>query len=139
MTKTMSVQVKKCPLRNQPSFLGKVVSTLAYGDQVSVREERASWLHVATGKGEGWTHSSALTSKKIILNPDSREVRASTSSEEIALAGKGFNKQVEQEYRRQNRNVDFTWVDKMEQIVISQTEIGSFLREGGLTAEGGKS
>lgn len=141
MTTTMSVQVKKCQLRNQPSFMGKVVSTLSYGDQVTVAEEKESWLNVvpsAKGSG-GWVHVSALSAKQIVLNPDSRDVQGSTSSGEIALAGKGFNQQVEQEYKKQNRGADFSWVDKMEQIVVTQQEIQSFLQEGGLAGEGGKS
>ena len=141
MTKTMSVQVKKCQLRNQPSFMGKIVSNLSYGDTVTVKEEKESWLNVdppAKGGG-GWVHVSALSSKKIVLDPESRDVKGSTSSEEIALAGKGFNQQVEQEYKKQNRNVDFSWVDKMEQIVIPQQESQTFLQQGGLTATGGKS
>lgn len=141
MTTMMSVQVKKCQLRNQPSFMGKIVTTLAYGDQVTVSEEKESWLNVvpsAKGSG-GWVHVSALSAKQIVLNPDSRDVPGSTSSGEIALAGKGFNQQVEQEYKKQNRNVDFSWVDKMEQIVVTQQEIRSFLQQGGLNGEGGKS
>ncbi|MHB8789141.1 MAG: SH3 domain-containing protein [Desulfobulbaceae bacterium] len=141
MTTTMSVQVKKCQLRNQPSFMGRIVATLAYGDQVTVSEEKESWLNVvASAKGSsGWVHVSALSAKQIVLNPDSRDVPGSTTSDEIALAGKGFNQQVEQEYKKQNRGVDFTWVDKMEQIVIPQQEIQSFLQEGGLAGERGPS
>jgi hypothetical protein len=137
----MSVQVKKCQLRNQPSFMGSIVTTLAYGDQVTVSEEKESWLNVvASAKGSsGWVHVSALSAKQIVLNPDSRDVPGSTTSGEIALAGKGFNQQVEQEYKKQNRGVDFSWVDKMEQIVIPQQDIQSFLQEGGLAGEGGKS
>jgi hypothetical protein len=141
MTTTMSVQVKKCQLRNQPSFMGKIVTTLSYGDQVTVSEEKESWLNVVpAAKGSsGWVHISALSAKQIVLNADSRDVPGSTSSGEIALAGKGFNQQVEQEYQEQNRNVDFSWVDKMEKIVVSQQEIQSFLQQGGLAGEGGKS
>jgi hypothetical protein len=140
MTTSMSVQVKKCQLRNQPSFLGKIVSNLAYGDQVNVLEEKESWYNVepSAKSGAGWVHVSALSAKKIILNPDSKDIKESTSSEEIALAGKGFNQQVEDEYKRQN-NVDFSWVDRMEKIVVSQNEMQSFLEQGDLKAEGGKS
>ena len=46
MSKMMSVQVKKCQVRNQPSCLGKIVSDLAYGDQVSILEEKESWFNV---------------------------------------------------------------------------------------------
>ncbi|MHB8809635.1 MAG: SH3 domain-containing protein [Desulfobulbaceae bacterium] len=141
MTKMLSVQVKKCQLRNQPSFLGKIVSNLSYGDQVTVLEEKESWVNVQppSQKGAGWVHVSALSTKKIVLNPGSSSVASSTSSEEIALAGKGFNEQVEQEFKKRNSSIDFTWIDKMEQIVIPQKEIQAFLQQGSLTGKGGKS
>jgi len=140
MTTTMSVQVKKCHLRNQPSYMGKIVGDLSYGDLVTVKEEQESWLNVATAAKAvgGWVHVSALSTKQILLKPDSRDVKASTSSEEIALAGKGFNQQVEREYQKQNRHIDFSWVEKMEQIVIPQKEIQAFLLEGGLAQPKGK-
>ncbi len=141
MSKMMSVQVKKCQLRNQPSFLGKIVSNLSYGDQVLVLGEKESWLNVQPpAKGDsGWVHVSALSAKRVVLNPNSREVKGSTSSAEIALAGKGFNQQVEQQFMKQNRNIDFTWVNKMEQIDISPKEIQEFIKQGGLNPAGGRS
>ena len=40
MAKTMSIQVKKCKLRNTPSFLGKIIASLDYADQVTVQKEK---------------------------------------------------------------------------------------------------
>lgn len=141
MTKSMSVQVKKCQLRNQPSFLGKVVTKLSYADPVTVEEEQDAWVKVkpTKAKGSGWVHISALSEKEIILNPNSEEIKEAASSDEIALAGKGFNKQVEEKFKQNNKNIDFTWVDKMEETVISQNEMQSFLDKGGLKTQGGVS
>jgi len=36
----MSIQVKKGHLRSMPSFLGKIVAALDYGDRVAVLEKR---------------------------------------------------------------------------------------------------
>ena len=136
MAKQMSVQVKKCQLRNKPSFLSKIVTDLKYGDQVSIEKEDESWAEVKPHDGDGgWVHVSALSEKKIILNPDSKDVESAASGEEIALAGKGFNEQVEEQYKKNNK-IDFTWVDKMEAITISQDEMISFLNDGGLKIEG---
>ena len=77
--------------------------------------------------------------KDIILNPISEEVKEAASSDEIVLAGKGFNKQVEEKFKQANKNIDFTWVDKMEKMVISQTKIQDFVIKGGLKAEVGES
>lgn len=139
MAKKMSVQVKKCQLRNKPSFLGKIVENLNYADRVTVKKEKDDWMNVAPEKGGtgGWVHVSALSTKKIILNPGSKDVENAASNDELALAGKGFNQQVENDFKKKNKDADFTWVNKMEKFVISQNEMQSFLQKGGLKAEGG--
>ena len=38
-----------------------------------------------------------------------------------------------------NTNIDFSWVDKMENIVVSQSEMQAFVKQGGLKANGGAS
>lgn len=140
MAETMSVQVKKCQLRNKPSFLGKIVTDLAYADQVMVKTEKDDWYEVVpvNKKSSGWVHVSALSKKEIILKPGSRDIENAASSDELALAGKGFNQQVENDFKKKNKNADFTWVDKMEKIVISTKEMQNFLKDGGLKAEGGE-
>jgi len=128
----MSVQVKQCQLRSKPTFLGKVVTNLEYGDRVEVAREEDSWIEVSPpGKNRGWVHVSALSKRKIILNPESRDIEEAASNDEIALAGKGFNRQVEDKYR-QDKKLDFSWIDKMETIVVSQSDIDNFVRRGGM-------
>lgn len=134
MAETMSVQVRKSQLRNQPSFLGKILTELVYGDRVTVDEKKESWLRVSPAKGgkKGWMHISSLTTKEIVLKPNSKDVEKAASSDEIALAGKGFNKQVEEKFKQDNKNIDFSEIDKMEKIVISQLEKQTFLQDGDL-------
>ncbi|MCL7488421.1 MAG: SH3 domain-containing protein [Desulfobulbaceae bacterium] len=138
MAATMSVQVRKCQLRDKPSFLAKTITSLAYADQVTIQQEKDDWYRVVplNRPNGGWVHVSALSKKKIVLKPGSRDIDSAASSDELALAGKGFNEQVEKDFKKKNKNVDFTWVDKMEKIVISQVEMQNFLKDGGLIAEG---
>ena len=137
--KLMSVQVRKGQVRSAPSFLGKVVDSLSYGDRVDVREEKGSWARVGMpGKSpRGWMHASALTKKKIVLNPGDIDVEEAASNNEIALAGKGFNNEVEKDFKAKNKNLNYAKVDKMEKIVVSQDKIQRFLKTGGLSPEGG--
>ena len=137
--KMMSVQVKTGHLRAAPSFLGKIVMTVSYGERVEVREEKGAWSRVVLpgGKGEGWVHASALTPKKIVLKAGASDVSQLATSDEIALAGKGFNKQVEGEFKAKNPDLDFTWVDRMEKIVVTQEQMRRFLKEGALSPTGG--
>ena len=135
--KLMSVQVKNGQLRANPSFLGKITGNLSYGDQVEILTEKGPWAKVrkVNAKAGGWLHASALTTKKIVLKPGAADVKKAASSDELALAGKGFNKQVENQFKAQNPNLDFTWVDRMEKMTVSDRQIQAFLKTGGLEAE----
>jgi hypothetical protein len=137
--KMMSIQVKKGEIRSTPSFLGAIVARVSYGDRVYVREERGPWVRVGLqgNNNEGWIHNSALTSKKIEFNAGAANVQTSASSDELALAGKGFSKQVENEFKGKNPNISYAWIDRMEKFVVSEKEIKQFLEEGKLTPKGG--
>jgi uncharacterized protein YgiM (DUF1202 family) len=140
MSKMMSIQVKNGAVRSKPSFLGKIVAQLKYGDRVSVQDAKGSWYFIdrPAGRTDGWMHSSALSMKKIVLNPGASDVEQAASSDEITLAGKGFNQQVEKEFKSKNPQVDFTWINKMEKMTVSQNQIQFFIKEGRLSPRGGK-
>jgi len=137
--KIMSIQVKKGEIRSTPSFLGIIVARVSYGDRVYVREERGPWVRIGLSgnSNEGWIHTSVLTSKKIVLNPGAKDVQTAASSDELALAGKGFSKQVENEFKENNPNINYAWIDRMEKFVVSQKRIKQFLKEGELSPKGG--
>ncbi len=135
----MSVTVRETQVRSAPSFMGAVLAVLAYGDRVEILEEQRGWARVAAsgGKGQGWVHLSALTEKRIVLKAGAEDVDKTASGSEVALAGKGFNEQVESEYKEQ-KNLDYTWIDRMEQFAYPADRLAEFLAEGGLQpAEGG--
>lgn len=138
--KTLRVGVKDGPLREQPSPFGKIVVTLHYGDAVEVVEERGAWLRVKSGTRGGWMHATALAAKTSALQAGAGNVKAGASASELTLAGKGFNAQVEAEYRQRNRQLDFAAIDRMEAVRIEPAELQRFAREGGLPAgnEGGQ-
>ena len=135
----MSVQVKEGAVRSSPSFLAKIIAKLDYGDQVVVKEEKSAWSKIElTGVySQGWIHSSALSIKKIIVNPGDADVDQAASDDELTLAGRGFNQEVEQKFKSQNPDVDFTWIDRMEKMVVSQDQIQNFIQSGGLNPQGG--
>ena len=137
--KTMSVQVKKGEIRKTPSFLGGIVARVSYGDRVYILEEKGPWVKVAIPgrNSEGWIHSSALTEKKIVFTAGAKDVQTSASSNEVALAGKGFNQQVENEFKEKNPKLNYAWINRMEKFVVSEKEIKEFLKEGQLSPKGG--
>jgi len=139
----MSVTVQQTPVRDKPSFLGKIFGTLKYVDRVTVLDQPAgsskSWLWILgpDGKLKGWVSVSALTTKKIELAAGSANVQQGASSGEVALAGKGFNEEVEKQYK-QDGKLDYSQVDKMQNITVSPDQLSTFIAEGGLSdPEGG--
>ncbi|RKX72926.1 MAG: SH3 domain-containing protein [Spirochaetes bacterium] len=133
----MSVTVQETQVRERPSFLGKILAVLKYGDRLPVTAEQNEWARVLLPDGnEGWVHLSALTKKRIVLKAGEAEVSEAATSEEVALAGKGFNKEVENEYKKKH-NLDYTWVDRMEEIEFPPDRLISFLKEGEVPVEGG--
>ncbi len=134
----MSIQIKQAQLRSQPSFLGKIEVTLLYGDRVNVLEERTDWVLVGVPGSslQGWVHASALTTKKLKLQAGSTET--GTSSDELVLAGKGFNAEVEARYKQENQELDYARIDQMErEFRVAPRAIQQFLTEGGLVTAGG--
>ena len=82
-------------------------------------------------------HRASLIAKAITLKPGER-VGAGASADELALGGKGFNAQVEAEYKAKGKNLDYASVDWMERVQVSPEAMRQFLVKGGLqTFEGG--
>jgi hypothetical protein len=137
--KVLSVQVKEAHVRSAPSFLSEIVGRFFYGDRLRVAEKRGSWCKVGPTEGavKGWMHASALTKKKVVLEPGEADVEEAATTDELALAGKGFNKQAEEHFSTNNPDADYTWIDRMEKIVVSNDRMRRFLEEGGLSPKGG--
>lgn len=138
MSEEMSVTVRETQLRANPAFLGQVVSVLAYGDRVEVLQEQGPWFRVETeAAGSGWVHSSALTTKRIVLQSGTTDGSTGASGTEVALAGRGFNQEVENRYKDE-QGLDFAGVDRMEGYEYPPETLLAFLQEGGLEIpEGG--
>ena len=133
-----TVQVREAQLRTTPSFLGKLTGTCAYGTKVTTVATQGDWekVHTTDGK-EGWLHTSALTAKRVNLQVGTPTATAAASGDELALAGKGFNSDVEAEFKRRNSEIDFGWVDRMEKISISSEQMQTFLKDGGVQPQTG--
>ncbi|MBN1829926.1 MAG: SH3 domain-containing protein [Deltaproteobacteria bacterium] len=135
----LSVQVRESVLRSTPSFVGSVVGKVGYGDQVILGEEKGPWKKVSfpPKKISGWIHESALTTKKIVLAAGATAVETGASGDELAIAGKGFNAEVEEEFKKKNKDMDFAWIDRMAKYSASSQEIIKFLKDGQVAPAGG--
>ena len=133
---TLKVTVKSSKLRKSPKFYAGSVATVKFGDSLQKLKEQGDWIQAMTTAGvQGWIHTGAVSTPKFSLTAK-RTAGTGTTADEVALAGKGFNEQVEKEYRK-TATLDYTWVDRMAQITIGETEMERFLREGKLGEFGG--
>lgn len=129
---SMSVQVQTSKLRATPSQLGRVVATVKYGEVMQVESSQKVWYAVTTPDGKkGWLHESVLSKKPIAMRAGTTDAAIGVSSDEVALAGKGFNEQVEAKLKA-DKSLDFTWVDRMVAFDISSDQIVTFRKQGNL-------
>lgn len=132
----MAVQVKQSQIRATPSYLGKILARMSYGEKVSIISERAGWYKVkkmTVPAVVGWMNASSLANPRVVLKAGDKTVQGKTTTEEVALAGKGFNASIEKDYEKSKSNLDYTWVDKMEKISPTPEEVTAFLVEGNLS------
>ena len=83
-------------------------------------------------------HASAIAEKQALrLEQAGSSNTAGATSREIALAGRGFNEQVEAQYKS-DKGLDFSLVDEMETWGRPIDELGEFLSVAGLSVDGGQ-
>jgi hypothetical protein len=138
LAETLFVKVQTTYVRKEPKFYSPAVATLQAGESVTQIASEAGWFKVRTANGvEGWIHSSAVQTGKFAVAAIDQSLKTRATTEEVALAGKGFNKQVEEEYKNRNRGLSFVEVDNMLKIKLSPDELRRFLMEGKLAEFGG--
>lgn len=138
LAESLIIKVKTTSLKKEPVFYSDTVAVLNNGEQVEKIGEQQGWYKVRTQKGqEGWLHSSAVQKKKFSLFAVNKQVKSTASAQEVALAGKGFNKQVEEKYKAKNPSVNFIAVDRMLKLIVTPRQLKSFLEKGKLGEFGG--
>ncbi len=138
LAETLIVKVQTTYVRKEPKFYSAAVASLKAGENVTQIASQAGWFKIRTAKGiEGWIHSSAVQTKSFTLAALDKSLKTETTAEEVALAGKGFNKQVEDEYKARHKGVSFAEVDRMLKMLVKPEELRKFLEEGRLGDFGG--
>jgi len=127
---TMFVAIRSVSLKSSTGLLARTQGTLNYGAQVIVIQENGRWAEIRSAQPalSGWVNISSLTSKRITSSG------TTASASELALAGKGFSEEAEKDFKTGN-NLDYRYVDLMENTRISDEELQNFLTEGRLRSE----
>jgi uncharacterized protein YgiM (DUF1202 family) len=138
LAETLVVKVKTTNLRKEPAFYAATIAALKAGETVEKVAEQDGWYKVRTGKGiEGWVHASAVSAKSFDLMALGKTTKTGASAEEVALASKGFNKQVEDAYKAKHADADFAAVDRMLRMKVNPEQLKRFLERGKLGRFGG--
>jgi uncharacterized protein YgiM (DUF1202 family) len=129
--KTMYVTAKTVDLKSSSAFFSDVKGTLVYGDSVTVVQEYGRWTEVRAAEKQnlsGWIAAANLTSMRLLSGGSSS---TTASANELALAGKGFNQEVENSYKTSG-NLNYDAIDAIEKEEVPNRELYNFLLEGHL-------
>ena len=126
---TMYVAAKNIELKSSTSFFASAKGTLAYGAMVTILQISGKWAEVrsvANSAVSGWTSVANLSAKRIVSGSAS-----SATASEVALAGKGFNQEIENAYKAKG-TLNYADVDRVEAQRVSKKELQNFIVEGHL-------
>jgi hypothetical protein len=138
LAETVVVKIQTTNLRKEPKFYSQTIASLTAGSPLEKMSSQDGWFKVRTSAGVvGWIHSSAVETKKFNLLAMDKSMKTQASAGEVALAAKGFNKQVEENYKAKHGEANFAAVDRMLQLKISPSDVEAFLRKGKLGEFGG--
>jgi len=137
---TVKVKVHRSSLFEQPNFFSKTVGTLQFGEELETEEVVKDWVKVKFGRQRGFIHQSALTSTKVDMKTMmfSGSSSSGPSQDEVALAGKGFNPEVEKNHGKAHPEMNYALVDEIERYSVDPNSLRSFIQKGGLKVSEGQ-
>jgi uncharacterized protein YgiM (DUF1202 family) len=127
---TLYVAVRTVTLKSGTGFFASNRGTLNYGDRVTVIRVDGRFVEVRSAANPsltGWTASANMSVRQVIAGTSS-----TATAREVAMAGKGFNQEVEESFRDQNRTLNYADVDRVEAITVQESVLRRFLEEGRL-------
>jgi hypothetical protein len=129
---TVRVITKENAIRSSCRFFAPVVATVRYNDKLEVLSQEGDWLKVRFDGIEGCIHKTAVEQQKVTLSDINLGGSSSTTEDEVALAGKGFNPEVEEAYQDDNPELRFETVDRIEAFSLTEGQQIVFIEEGRL-------
>ena len=129
---TVKVITKENAIRSSCRFFAPVVTKVQYNDKLEVLSQEGDWLRVRFNGMEGCIHKSAVEQQKVTLSALNLSEGSSATEDEVSLAGKGFNSEVEEAYQNENPEVSFETVDRIESYSLSEQEQVVFIERGEL-------
>ena len=126
------VIVRENAIREQCRFFAPAKAKIRYNDLLTILSRSGDWYKVSFKGVKGCVHKSALEEKSFKLSSVVAGRGKGPSTDEVSLAGKGFNPQVEASYKGSHPDLDFHLVDAVERNQVSSEALSEFMRIGGL-------
>jgi len=125
---TVYVSAKTVNVKVSANFFARAGGILSKGDAVTVQQNSGKWILVRSATGvQGWVPLDAFSSRRIL------DAGSGFSTSEYALAGKGFNSDLEK-ILFSSGELDFSLVDAMEKNTVESDVLRAFLNEGRLAS-----
>lgn len=128
---TLQVTTRENAVRGECRFFAPVKLKVSLGDTLTVKGRKGDWYLVSARGVNGCIHKSAVETRSFASSGRGASV-GGTAADEVSLAGKGFNPQVEAGYRKSNKNLNYAAVDEIIRIQVSERDLESFVQQGGL-------
>ena len=128
----LRVVTKENAIRQYCRFFAPVNAMVRYDDKLEFVSKEGDWFRVRFENTDGCIHKSAVEKKTFglldLMGP------SEAGADEVALAGKGFNPQVEQSFREENQATEshYLTLDRIERYHIPPENLEQFIRQGGL-------
>ena len=128
---TISVKVRDTVLRAKPKAWAPGVSSLSYGDKLSVIGSEEGWFKVKAASGkEGYLHPAVVTDRVVVLKSAKGAPSKEVDPSEVVLAGKGFSREIEKQYASQNPTLKYGELNQIEKLRVADSDLLDFMRQG---------
>lgn len=128
---TVQVTTRENAVRNDCRFFAPVRLKVLLGDRLNVNGRKGDWLQVSAKGVSGCIHKSAVEDRRF-SSAGRGAASGGASSDEVSLAGKGFSPQVESGYRKSGKSLNYTAVDEISRMTVTEKSLESFVKQGGL-------
>jgi hypothetical protein len=128
---TIKVTTRENAVRGDCRFFAPVKLKVSLGDQLTVKGRKGDWYLVSARGVNGCIHKSAVEARSF-ASAGRGAASGGTSADEVSLAGKGFNPQVEAGYRKSGKGLNYAAVDEISRSSVSEKSLESFVLQGGL-------
>lgn len=132
MAENLRVITRENAVRQDCRFYSPVKMKVRLNDELDLRSAEGDWYRVGIKGAVGCIHKSAVSRNAVAVSKIRGSDEKRPTSEEVSLAGKGFNPRVEEQFKSGHPELRFGPVDEVERFEVSDDAVFRFMKEGGL-------